>query len=927
MDADVHDLMPGIVEPGTTVLTVNNRLARALAAAHARAMQAAGHNVWETPAVLPFSAFVARQWERAREAQEPGRDSVQGDDIHETRGLPRLLGNAQCQVLWQRAVRENDASSLLSVSAAATSAAAARELLLRHAATLSAAQCHDDVDAQAFRRWHAAFELILASGHWIDLAAATSELVQWVLRCSSDGFPDPERPVCLRVSGFEQLTAQQQSLLEAYSQAGVRIDYEAPPRSKSNVQRASFASPQDELQAMACWARALLDDGEAGPIGIVLTDLDERLDLVEACFEDRLHPSSQVAMRPQLAQRVFNISLGRALSQLPVIGSALAALQLLLPVVDAKTVGLLATSEYLDGASSELAQRLALDVRLRESGVRSVRVRHLARVARSERALSLSQRIVDVIALAPHARSRHSLIEHAQRFTDALRVLGWPTGRTLGSVEFQAVESLREQLETLAEMASVIEPCTTSAALALLQRLAGDAVFQARTASAPVQIMGVLEAAGMTFSKLWVGALDDRQWPPTDSPNALLPMSFQRQHEMPGASPERSLIRARNIMTRLLSSAGQVIVSSARADGDTPLRASPGLSLGDEIKSHDVDADSISMSNASLPDEAIADAAPKLEHLSDWRAQALAPNWRARGGSRVLTDQAACPFRAFARHRLVAKGVVRSSTPLDPSTRGSLAHRLMQEVFIGITGLNRLREMGDSEREEVCSQAAETAVTAMLRRLPGEVPSALIDTERARMKAMAQRWLAVELTRAPFTVEAVEQRRTVRIGGLSLTIQLDRVDQVAGRRLLIDYKSGNTSRAGWFGERPDEPQLPLYALSLDSDGHRAGSVAALCFARLRRAQEGFDGIGEDETWVPGLKALGAQAKGAGAHRDFADMTELKAHWAQVLTALAEEFASGQARVDPKPLACQYCDVRALCRVDALGRVVLEEACE
>jgi probable DNA repair protein len=630
-------------------------------------------------------------------------------------------------------------------------------------------------------------------------------------------------------------------------------------------------------------------------------------------------------MYPQLAQRVFNISLGRPLAQLPVVASAQAALQLLLPVVDAKTVGLLTTSKYFEDASSEHAQRLALDVRLRESGVRGIRVRHLARAARSQRALSLSQRIVDVIALVPHARARSSLIEHAQRFTDALRVLGWPAGRTLGSVEFQAVEALREQLEMLAEMAGVVEPCGTSAALALFQRLVADAVFQARTANAPVQIMGVLEAAGMTFSKLWVGALDDRQWPPADSPNALLPMSFQRQHEMPGAAPEQSVIRARGIMNRLLSSAGQVIVSHARADGDTPLRASPALSLGDGVNLHDVDEHSMTLSNLPLPDEAIADAAPTLEQLSDWRAHALSPNWRARGGSRVLTDQAACPFRAFAAHRLVAKGVARASTPLDPSSRGSLAHRLMQELFSSIPGLQRLQQMDESERDEVCRQAAATAVTAMLRRLPGEVPTALIDAERARMEAMAQRWLDVELTRVPFTVEAVEQRRTVRIGGLSLSIQLDRVDQVDGRRLLIDYKSGNTSRSGWFGERPDEPQLPLYALALDADGHQQGSVAALCFARLRRAQEGFDGIGEDESWVPGLKALGAQAKSAGAHRDFADMTELKAHWAQVLTALAEEFADGQARVDPKPSACQYCEVRALCRVDALGNAVPAES--
>jgi hypothetical protein len=40
----------------------------------------------------------------------------------------------------------------------------------------------------------------------------------------------------------------------------------------------------------------------------------------------------------------------------------------------------------------------------------------------------------------------------------------------------------------------------------------------------------------------------------------------------------------------------------------------------------------------------------------------------------------------------------------------------------------------------------------------------------------------------------------------------------------------------------------------------------------------------------------------------------------VLTTLAEQFADGDARVDPKPQACRYCAVRALCRVDALARV-------
>jgi ATP-dependent helicase/nuclease subunit B len=187
------------------------------------------------------------------------------------------------------------------------------------------------------------------------------------------------------------------------------------------------------------------------------------------------------------------------------------------------------------------------------------------------------------------------------------------------------------------------------------------------------------------------------------------------------------------------------------------------------------------------------------------------------------------------------------------------------------------------------------------------------------------RWLEVEGARAPFQIEALEQRRSVRIGGLQFSIQLDRVDQVLGRRVLIDYKTGKASRNGWFGDRPDEPQLPLYALALDSDGHSAAPVAALSFAKLRRAQEGFEGIGEDESWMAGLKSLGQGVGAARSPQQFTEMSQLKSYWGQVLTALAEQFADGDARVDPKPQACRYCQVRALCRIDALARTSAQDA--
>lgn len=205
-------------------------------------------------------------------------------------------------------------------------------------------------------------------------------------------------------------------------------------------------------------------------------------------------------------------------------------------------------------------------------------------------------------------------------------------------------------------------------------------------------------------------------------------------------------------------------------------------------------------------------------------------------------------------------------------------------------------------------------MSATLRRHPGEVSPRLAQAERERLSALAQRWLEVELARAPFQVEALEQRRVVRVGGLVLDVQLDRVDRVDGRRMLLDYKTGRARRGAWFGERPDEPQLPLYALALDADGGAAAPVAAVCFARLKRGEEGFEGVADEPGWAPGIAELG---RGSGAHKDFADMSALKWHWARVLGELAEAFAGGCAQVDPKPQACTHCDLGALCRINAL----------
>ena len=75
-------------------------------------------------------------------------------------------------------------------------------------------------------------------------------------------------------------------------------------------------------------------------------------------------------------------------------------------------------------------------------------------------------------------------------------------------------------------------------------------------------------------------------------------------------------------------------------------------------------------------------------------------------------------------------------------------------------------------------------------------------------------WLSLERKRdISFRVLEMEQNHTLDLNGLMLTLRPDRIDEYDdGRRVVIDYKTRAPSKNKWLGHRPEEPQLPLYAL-------------------------------------------------------------------------------------------------------------------
>ena len=146
------------------------------------------------------------------------------------------------------------------------------------------------------------------------------------------------------------------------------------------------------------------------------------------------------------------------------------------------------------------------------------------------------------------------------------------------------------------------------------------------------------------------------------------------------------------------------------------------------------------------------------------------------------------------------------------------------------------------------------------------------------------------------------------LGALALRVKLDRIDRLHdGSFAIIDYKTGgDTGRGGWLGDRPRQPQLPLYVQALD-----AGSVAAVAYGRVRAGESAYVGIARDAAAFGGIASFGVDAP-----RGYASWDDLLAAWRARLLALAAEYVEGDARLAPEPrTACRHCHLAALCRIN------------
>ena len=874
-----------ILLDGGALLTVNQRLARHSHRQFQAWRVANGDESWTTPIIMPLNAWFA---------------AIHSTAIIKGCSDQVMLHDLAQMKLWQQCIEHDldsfrgkgSLGSLLNVDAAATNASKA--WAIEHQWQMDVAEDgYLSLDQRAYGRWKKRYRAqCLGSGH-IDSATLGVHVRELV----AEHAQNLDLPSHIVLAGFVELNPLQSSVLAQTEACSVELTTLPLARSsvENTVSQSLFDSEADELGFVAQRCRELLEKNQVMRIGVVVPNLDQRRGAVVRALDSAFFPA-QNPLEIAAQGRPYDVSLGVALSELPPIRSALNSLVLLLRTLESSELSQWLLSPYLTDAQSNRERRTRLDRDLRSQALRRMNAKQLIDVPLLDSDLQKQLKAALKLKVGKH----RTMSVFADYFARLLDTLGWP-GKALGSEEFQAVEAWRSLLDDMQHLDDG-SSLTTTDALRWLVRLVRDRIFQPESDTVPIQVMGRLESHGLHFDELMVVGLDSGNWPPNTSATAFLPFQDQREAGVPESAKERQLDIAKQELNGWATAADRVFFSSVKLRDGQELTRSELLST---IPVQVLDDRNGAASPASLIQAA---SSGTLSNVMDTHGPTIPNDDTALGGARLFEDQAQCPFRAFALHRLRIRPMEEATLGLDPRAHGNLLHIALEYFWAELKDHAALIALDDAQMKSLLTASINRSLE------DNQVSGALQEIERMRLLSLLLEWLNVnERGRIGFQVEAMEKEQLVTYQGFNFTLKVDRIDRLeSGERIILDYKTGtNNNPRGWAAERIENPQLPLYAVV-------TGDIEGVAYAQIAKNASQFKGIASDSALLNGVISklkLGEE--------EISDWQGWLDHWRTSLDTIAVELRAGLASVTPTKNACQFCDLPALCRIDDAGDDGLE----
>ena len=861
-------------------LTPSARLAHELQTKETQTKLNDGSETWETPAIRPLDVWL---------------EGLQTEYFVAHTDAFIGLSSAQAELVWQNIIAQDVYEGAAGLAKLAQGAwRTIHEHQLRPFDQWPELLINED--QRSFRRWANAYIEYCQSHRLTDFPQFLSALPGYI----QSGLI--ELPRAITLFGFDlELAPAYVAILAQLRKQGVVINRSSPKvgDTKNNITLHTCLTVEEEIIKAAQWARAHIEANPSHRVAIVTPQLNRLLPRIENLLRRVLDPPG-LHLEPS-AQAYWHISLGHPLAQRPLVSDLLHLLTLKPHRISQADASRLLRSPWLRGWSKEKEARHRLIMTLNDKEPFWLAWRELIERANKAGCREWAKGFDRWRQHRLKTAKKMPCIDWSAEFQKELSAVGYGFGRPLNSVEYQTMQHWHRILESFSGLATTQIPfvvqMTRHTALAQLHNLCSHTSFREQDIGAPLTIMGVREAMGSNFDAIWLSQLDQESWPSSPQRDPFIPASLQTS--LPHATADGCLAIARCQLRALMGTAPMLHGSYCVGDEAVKLEVTPLLREVAHIDYVTTDAVVETQNDGPLYLEKLAhDYGPPLQREKI-----------TRGGVGLLNDQAACPFKAFAIHRLHAKDIRPPKPGISKKDRGTMVHDILESFWKETVDSSGLAKLDDHAlKDRINHHTTERMNQYMIKH-----PRALSQSEQAlEIQNIARKlvaWLTLERKRPAFTTQTLEASVSLSVSGLTLSGKPDRIDQLAsGEQLVIDYKTGEASIGKWNPTgRLRDGQLPVYALTLEPP------PAGIGFAKIAKDGVSFDGLSASDLEIEGITSI--QTHNRGDFKAIEGWGQLLKAWRDQLDALADEYQAGHAAVDPiKPEVCRYCHLKAVCRI-------------
>ncbi len=748
----------------------------------------------------------------------------------------------------------------------------------------------------------------LENRNWQDDHLYKKACLNWLAQSAGSHLPNK-----FFLHGFDELTPNIEAWIKLLQEKGIEVESDQIHTADqfelafNHLTHFTALDPYDEVQQVAKWALTKLAQfSQDKPlnqtrIAIVAPDLNVYKNALIESLDEQLYQSGLTDLslgNHSSTGSLYNISLGDPLLGVPIIENAWQVLNLFLQ--PQRTITYQAWSEWLVSPYTlgNLNQRQQADANFRRLQWANL---NWQKLLETDAAKTLPKPLQNSIQnwqqqFNDKSHFNVSLSEFMHQVWLLLSELSWPGTRTLSSTEYQQRLAFENALIQFSSLTDLAEKMHYSDWLMLLKRYLSEQVHQPQSVGhQPIQVMGMLEAGGQNFDALWVMGLTNEAWPRPSNPNPFLPIALQRDLAMPRSTAGRELSYAQKLSQRLVNSAQEVFWSYPKQIGEAVNLPSSIMPSTDHPQVGEWQRQAYQSLAQTI--YRAAEGTERLEWQLDDRGTEVAQGAVAPGGTGILQAQSQCPLMAYIDYRLGAKyGLQEVEDSLQNTNQGTLIHAVLEMFWQELKTQSSLLTMTDEEK----NQSLKKHIDSAFEELQTGLAEWIQHVEKSRILELCLEWLELETERNSFKVVETEKEHHLELAGIKFKIIIDRVDEVNGEAVIIDYKTGRASINDLMKAPLAAPQLAVYLLAVEQQ------VAGIGYGLLH-SDDGvkLSAVVEDEEVLNKARTIKVFAKlteKEGGEFYQVSWHEFLDHLKTQVLELAEQVQQGQAQMSFESLA-------------------------